>query len=100
MFCSKNEPIRAKKLIISHWTVPTFIINLSAPTKLNQTGSCLIVIIKILFYQLPASKKPGKPLIISDIRKGSIAHRFVKTYYVIIYFSLANCDAEKRCHLS
>lgn len=36
MFCSNNEPIGAKKLIISHWTVPTFIIKLSAPAKLYQ----------------------------------------------------------------
>lgn len=33
--------------------------------------------LKTLSSVLPASKKPGKPLIISDIRKGSIAHRFV-----------------------
>lgn len=31
--CSKNEPIGAKKLIISHWT---FIITFSAPAKLYQ----------------------------------------------------------------
>lgn len=36
-----------------------------------------------LFFSsvLPASKKPGKPLIISDIRKGSIAHRYVPSSY-------------------
>lgn len=40
----------------------------------------------MLFFQLPASKKPGKPLIISDIRKGSIAHRFVKPNYIFFFF--------------
>lgn len=86
-FCYKNKPIRAKKkkekLIISDWTVATFIINLPAPAMLDQNSKLLVLIIKILLFQLPASKKPGKPLIISDIRKGSIAHRFVKSHYII-----------------
>ena len=34
---------------------------------------------------VPPNQKPGDPLVISEVKKGSVAHRFVTEYFLLNY---------------
>lgn len=96
MFTSKHDLFFSWYISLPLWSKHVQPSLVSVSVKEHWFGmSATIILFKIVFIYLlllsvmsspsTASKKPGEPLIISDIKKGSMAHRYLTESFLLYY---------------